>query len=77
MTTQLDFGKRKKETCHPDTKTEASQVLLPPTQEQKQAKDLIADQVFCVFCGYYHKPDAKLRCALHRAITKIEARFFR
>jgi hypothetical protein len=74
MATQLDFEKRKKETGHPDAKTEASQALLPPTQDQKQVKDLVADQVFCTLCKYYHKPNAKLRCALHRAITKIEAR---
>ena len=66
MTTQLDFKKRKK-----DVKSESSQVLLPHTMDEKQAYDLMDSQAFCSLCESYHKPDAKLRCALNRAIQKI------
>ena len=71
MATQLDFEKRKKRTAHSDIETDSSQVLLPPTPEER-AKDLMVDQNFCVFCECYHKPNAKLRCAFNRAINKIE-----
>jgi len=72
MATQLDFEKRKKRTGHSDVKTNASPVLFPPTPDGKLTKDVMDDQVFCVFCECYHKPNAKLRCAFNRAITKIE-----
>jgi hypothetical protein len=70
MTTQLDLEKSKKRTSQSDVKTIKLQGLFPPTLEE-QTKDLIVDQSFCVFCGCFHKPSAKLRCALNRAITKI------
>ena len=72
MATQLEFEKRKELASHSDVKTNASQVLLPPTPAEKQVEDVVDDQVFCVFCECYHKPDAKLRCAFNRAIKKIE-----
>jgi hypothetical protein len=71
MTTQLDFKKRKKGTANSDVKTENSQVLLPHTIDEKQAYDLMDSQAFCSLCESYHKPNAKLRCALNRAIRKI------
>jgi hypothetical protein len=70
MTTQLDFEKRKKRTSHSDVKAVESQAFFPPILEERP-NDLICDQKFCVFCGRFHKPSAKLRCALNRAITKI------
>ncbi|MGD9131050.1 MAG: hypothetical protein PVH73_05700 [Candidatus Bathyarchaeota archaeon] len=73
MATQLDSEKRKKRTEYSDIETNSSQVLLPPTPEER-AKDLMVDQNFCVFCECYHKPNAKLRCAFNRAINKIEAK---
>lgn len=76
ITTQLDLEKPKKRTDHPSTKTDASQVLLPPTLDEKQAKNLMVDQVFCTLCEFYHKPNAKLRCALNRAMRKLEAKKF-
>ena len=72
MTTQLDFEKRKKETGNSDVKTEASQALLPPIMDKKQGKELDAE-VFCTLCEFYHKPSAKLRCALNRAMRKLDA----
>jgi hypothetical protein len=74
MTTQLDLEKRKKRTDHSDTKSSASQVLFPPTPNEKRAKDTTDEQVFCVLCECYHKPNAKLRCAVNRALTKIESK---
>ena len=73
MTTQLDFEKHKKRTRNSDVKTENSQVLLPNTMDEEQAHILMDSQVFCSLCESYHKPNAKLRCALNRAIRRIEA----
>jgi hypothetical protein len=73
METQLEFEERKKRTGHSDVKTDESQVLFPPMLEE-QTKDLMVDKSFCVFCGCFHKPDATLRCAFNRAITKIESK---
>jgi hypothetical protein len=72
MTTQLDFEKRKKQNGNSDVKTNASPVLFPPTPDKKQANDTTADQIFCVFCKCYHKPNAQIRCALNRAFKKID-----
>jgi len=67
----VDLEKRKKGTGHPDVKTSASQVLLAPTPDEKQAKDLIADQVFCVECKTYHSEGLKgrLLCHIRRLFT--------
>lgn len=74
MTTQLDLKKRKKETGTPGVKTEDSQVLLPPTPNEKQANNLMDVEVFCSLCEFYHKPNAKLKCALNRALRKIDTK---
>ena len=73
MTTQLDFEKRKERADHSGAKVADLQVLFPPTPKEA-AKDLLVDQNFCVFCESYHKPNAQLRCAFNRAITKIESK---
>jgi hypothetical protein len=77
MATQLDFEKRKKRIDQPSEETVDSQILFPPTPDKKLTQDVRADQTFCVFCGCYHKPNAKLRCAFNRAITKIEVKTVR
>ena len=72
ITTQLDFEKRKKRVGNSGVKTENSPALLSPTLDEKQGKELDAE-VFCPLCEFYHKPSAKLRCALNRAMKKIDA----
>jgi len=74
MVTQLDLEKQKKQAGHSDVKTVDSQVLFPLKPNKKLATDLIANQVFCSSCEGYHEPNAKLRCALNRAIRKIGER---
>jgi hypothetical protein len=72
MSTQLDFEKRKKRTDNSDINTENLQALLPPSMDKKQGTELDAE-VFCTLCEFYHKPSAKLRCALNRAMRKLDA----
>ncbi|PVX25935.1 MAG: hypothetical protein CW716_07000 [Candidatus Bathyarchaeum sp.] len=74
MTTQVEFEKRKKRTVNSDVRTEKSQILLSHRLEEKQAYELTDSQAFCSLCGSYHKPSAKLRCVLNRAIRKIEVK---
>ena len=72
MATQLELEKSKKRTDS-NVKTTNSQSIFLPTPEE-QTNDLMIDQNFCVSCKSFHKPNAKLRCAFNRAITKIESR---
>ncbi|PVX26336.1 MAG: hypothetical protein CW691_01715 [Candidatus Bathyarchaeum sp.] len=70
MTTQLDLDKPQNPIGPSDTKTTPSQVLQPP-KDKKQAKDPKDGYMFCSLCLSYHKPNAKLICALNRAFGKI------
>lgn len=73
MTTQLDLEKHQNTTESSDTTTTPSQVLQPP-KDKKQVKDLKDDYLFCSLCLSYHKPNAKLICALNRALGKINTK---